>query len=183
MEMPDTRTPASVRPARRRRRGARSSRVTGIAILLPPALILFSLFVILLLTESGYSAFFDWNGYGTPENHVGLCNFEQLCGHGVFHTAIGKTVKIVAVLLFIQMPLALFLALLIYRKTPTNALFRLIYLLPYILAEVAAGLIRSFIFDGNYRVTASIARSMGQDSFFILADRDWAFVAVMAVMV
>ncbi|MDD9740612.1 sugar ABC transporter permease [Marinovum sp. SP66] len=183
MQMLDARSPASPRPARRIWRGAGSSRFTAIAILLPPALILFSLFVILPLTESGYYAFFDWNGYGTPQDYVGLRNFEQIAGHSVFHTAIGNTTKIVAISLFIQMPLALFLALLIYRKTPTNAVFRLIFFVPYILAEVAAGLIWSFVFDGNYGVTAAIARSFGQESFFILADRDWAFVAVMTVIV
>ena len=91
--------------------------------------------------------------------------------------AVGNTVKIVAISLLLQMPLALLLALLIYRKTPTNAIFRLIFFVPYILAEVAAGLIWSFVFDGNYGVTASIAQSFGIESFFILADRDWAFVA------
>ncbi|MDS9468722.1 sugar ABC transporter permease [Paracoccus sp. MBLB3053] len=168
------------RPLRKKGSGGR---LTAILLLLPPALILFSLFVILPLTESGYYAFFDWNGYGQPENFVGLRNFEQVVGHGVFHTALGNTAKIVIASLLIQMPLALFLALLIYRKTPTNSLFRLIFFVPYILAEVAAGLIWSFVFDGNYGVTASLAQSMGIENFFILADRDWAFVAVLTVVI
>ncbi|NDW06950.1 carbohydrate ABC transporter permease [Jiella pacifica] len=167
----------------RLRRGMRSGRLTAIALLLPPALILFTLFVILPLTESGYYAFFDWNGYGQPTDYVGLRNFEQMMGHSAFQTAAGNTLKIVAVSLFLQMPLALLLALMIYRRTPTNALFRLVFFVPYILAEVAAGLIWSFVFDGNYGVTASIAQSLGVDSFFILANRDWAFVAVMTVIV
>mgnify|MGYP003644556045 CR=1 FL=1 len=167
----------------RLRRGMRSGRFTAIALLLPPALILFTLFVILPLTESGYYAFFDWNGYGQPTDYVGLRNFEQMMGHSAFQTAVGNTVKLVAVSLLLQMPLALLLALMIYRRTPTNALFRLVFFVPYILAEVAAGLIWSFVFDGNYGVTASIARSLGVDSFFILANRDWAFVAVMTVVV
>ena len=45
MQMLDARSPASPRPARRIWRGAGSSRFAAIAILLPPALILFSLFV------------------------------------------------------------------------------------------------------------------------------------------
>lgn len=179
-------TTSSQRPlpwAERVRRGALSGRPLAILILLPPALILFSLFVILPLGQSGYYAFFDWNGYGTPTDFVGLRNFEQIAGHSIFHVAVGNTLKIVAVSLFVQMPLALLLALMIYRKTPTNAVFRLIFFLPYILAEVAAGLIWSFVFDGNYGITAAIAQSLGVDSFFILANRDWAFVAVLTVIV
>ena len=167
----------------RLRRSLGNGRVSAVLILLPPALILFTLFVILPLGESGYYSFFNWNGYGAPTDFVGLENYQRIAGHSIFHKAVGNTVKIVAVSLLIQMPLALVLALLIFRKTPTNAVFRLIFFLPYILAEVAAGLIWSFVFDGNYGVTASIAQSLGMESFFILADRDWAFVAVMTVIV
>lgn len=167
----------------RLRRSLSNGRVTAALILLPPALILFSLFVMLPLGESAYYSFFNWNGYGTPTEFVGLENFERIAGHSIFHTAVGNTLKIVAVSLLLQMPLALLLALLIYRKTPTNAVFRLIFFLPYILAEVAAGLIWSFVFDGNYGITASIAGFFGAESFFILADREWAFAAVMTVIV
>ncbi|WP_422075002.1 carbohydrate ABC transporter permease [Tranquillimonas rosea] len=167
----------------RLRRSLNNGRVTAALILLPPALILFTLFVMLPLGESVYYAFFNWNGYGTPTDYVGMENFQRIAGHSVFQKAVTNTLKIVVISLFLQMPLALLLALLIYRKTPTNALFRLIFFVPYILAEVAAGLIWSFVFDGNYGVTASIAQSMGLESFFILADRDWAFVAVMTVIV
>lgn len=167
----------------RLRRSLNNGRITAALILLPPALILFSLFVMLPLGESVYYSFFNWNGYGTPTEYVGLQNFERIAGHSVFHKAVGNTVRIVAVSLLLQMPLALLLALLIFRRTPANALFRLIFFVPYILAEVAAGLIWSFVFDGNYGVTASIARTFGLDSFFILADRSWAFVAVMTVVV
>ncbi|MCR9110823.1 MAG: sugar ABC transporter permease [Rhodobacteraceae bacterium] len=167
----------------RLRRSIGNGRVSAVLILLPPALILFTLFVILPLGESGYYSFFSWNGYGAPSDFVGLENYQRIAGHSIFHKAIGNTIKIVVISLVIQMPLAMVMALLIYRKTPSNALFRLIFFLPYILAEVAAGLIWSFVFDGNYGVSSSIARSLGVESFFILADRDWAFVAVMTVIV
>lgn len=173
------RMPVSVRM----RRAVTNGRVTAVLILLPPALILFTLFVMLPLGESAWYSFFNWNGYGAPSNYVGLENYERILKHSVFHIAVGNTVKIVAISLLIQMPLALLLALLIYKKTPTNAVFRLIFFLPYILAEVAAGLIWSFVFDGNYGVTASIAAGLGLENVFILSDPDWAFAAIMTVIV
>ena len=169
--------------AQRLRRSLSNGRFGAIILLLPPALILFSLFVMVPLGESGWYAFFDWNGYGKPVDMVGLQNFERLFQHSVFHQAIGNTVMLVAVSLLIQMPLALGLALLIYKKTPTNAAFRLIFFLPYILAEIAAGLIWGFIFDGNYGVSAGVTQAMGIEPYFLLGDRDWAFVAIMTVIV
>lgn len=179
-------TTAAVRrmPVSVRMRGAvTNGRVTAVLILLPPALILFTLFVMLPLGESAWYSFFNWNGYGAPDDYVGLQNYERILNHSVFHIAVGNTIKIVAISLLIQMPLAMLLALLIYKKTPTNAVFRLIFFLPYILAEVAAGLIWSFVFDGNYGVTASIAAGLGLENVFILSDPDWAFAAIMTVIV
>lgn len=173
------RMPVSVRM----RRAVTNGRVTAVLILLPPALILFTLFVMLPLGESAWYSFFNWNGYGAPDDYVGLQNYERILNHSVFHIAAGNTIKIVAISLLIQMPLAMLLALLIYKKTPTNAVFRLIFFLPYILAEVAAGLIWSFVFDGNYGVTASIAAGLGLENVFILSDPDWAFAAIMTVIV
>ncbi|ODT58467.1 MULTISPECIES: sugar ABC transporter permease [Paracoccus] len=175
----DRRMPASVRM----RRALTNGRVTAVLIMLPPALILFTVFVMLPLGESAWYSFFNWNGYGAPSNFVGLENYDRILNHSVFHIAVGNTVKIVVISLIVQMPLAMLLALLIYKKTPTNAVFRLIFFLPYILAEVAAGLIWSFIFDGNYGVTASIAGGLGMGNVFILSDPDWAFAAIMTVIV
>lgn len=175
----ERRLPASARW----RRAVSNGRVTAVLILLPPALILFTMFVTLPLGESAWYSLFNWNGYGTPSNFIGIGNYERILNHSVFHIAVGNTLKIVAISLLIQMPLALFLALLIYKKTPTNAVFRLVFFLPYILAEVAAGLIWSFVFDGNYGVTASIAQSLGLGNVFILSDPDLAFIAIMTVIV
>lgn len=180
-----TRADAERRPLSpaRWRRAVSNGRVSAVLILLPPALILFTMFVTLPLGESAWYSLFNWNGYGTPSNFVGIANYQRILNHSVFHIAVGNTLKIVAISLLVQMPLALFLALLIYKKTPANAVFRLVFFLPYILAEVAAGLIWSFVFDGNYGVTASIAQSFGLGNVFILSDPDLAFMAIMTVIV
>lgn len=91
--------------------------------------------------------------------------------------------KIILASILLQIPLALAMALLIYRKTPTNTLFRLIFLAPYILAEVASGLIWSFIFDGDYGISAQIASGLSIDPFYILADKRFAFLAIITVIV
>lgn len=176
-----TRTASGLR--QRLRCSVSSGRLTTVLILLPPALILFSLFVILPLVDAAYYSLFDWNGYGSPSDFVGAQNYQRLLQHSTFHTALWNTTQLIVVSLVVQLPLALGLALLIYRKTPTNALFRLVFFLPYILAEVAAGLIWSFVFDGDDGITAQLFQALGQEPVFILADRQWAFAAIMTVIV
>ena len=158
-------------------------RLVAIAILLPPALALFSLFVALPLFDAGYYALFKWDGYGTPTDFVGLSNFAQVLSSPIFWQAVRNTAIILAVSLFVQLPLALLLALLVYEKTPANTLFRLVFFLPYILAEIASGLIWSFVFDGNTGVAAAFFRAIGSEPVFILADKRLAMLAITIVVV
>lgn len=158
-------------------------KATAALIMLPPALILFTLFVIWPLLNAGYYSFFDWNGYGRPEQFVGVSNYERAFRHGIFWVSVKNTIIVLVVSLLIQMPIALALALAIYRKTPTNALFRLVFFLPFILAEVAAGLIWSFVFDGDTGLVADIMHALGSGQFFILSDRNYAFYAICIVVV
>ncbi len=173
-------TNSSVSEAPRRALGGKA---TAALIMLPPALILFSLFVIWPLANAAYYSFFDWNGYGTPKDFVGLRNYDRAFGHSIFWVSVKNTVIVLLVSLFIQMPLALALALAIYKNTPTNAVFRLIFFLPFILAEVAAGLIWSFVFDGNTGLVAGFTSAMGMAPIFVLSDRELAFYAICVVVV
>jgi raffinose/stachyose/melibiose transport system permease protein len=166
--------------ARKLRLGGPSSTVL---IMLPPALILFTLFVILPLIDAAYYSLYDWNGYGTPTDYVGTENFAKAANHSIFHRAILNTLIGLGVAILIQMPLALALAIAIYKNSWVNTVFRLVFFVPFILAEVATGLIWSFVFDGNTGLAAGLANIMGSEPFFVLASRDYAFYAIMAVVV
>ena len=61
--------------------------------------------------------------------------------------------------------------------------FRALFFLPFVLADVAAGIIWSFIYDGNYGLVASLGAALGFDPPFVLADRQWAIYAVLVVIV
>ncbi|ESX90838.1 sugar ABC transporter permease [Mesorhizobium sp. LSHC412B00] len=152
-------------------------------LMLPPALVLFTLFVASPLIDAAYYSLFKWDGYGVPTDFVGFDNFRQALGHAVFWQALRNTLVVLAVSIFIQLPIALGLALLVYEKTPANTLFRLIFFLPFILAEIASGLIWSFVFDGNTGIAAALFRALGMEPVFILADRHWAFAAITLVVV
>ncbi|WP_348632776.1 sugar ABC transporter permease [Rhizobium sp. NXC24] len=160
-----------------------SSQTRAVLLMLPPALILFTLFVALPLADAAYYSLFKWNGFGNPTEFVGFENFRQALGHDVFWQAVRNSLSVLGVSVVIQLPIALGLALLIYEKTTSNTLFRLIFFLPFILAEIASGLIWSFVFDGNTGVAAFIFNALGWPPFFILADRHWAFAAILLVIV
>src|ERR1700730_5406265 len=60
---------------RRLRDFGRSSEVKTGLLFLPPALLVFTLFVTWPVVEAAYYIFFNWNGYGSPSQMVGLVYF------------------------------------------------------------------------------------------------------------
>ena len=161
-------------------------RLSTLLLFIPPALMVFTLLVILPIAESGVYSFYRWNGFialSEGGRWVGWQNYQFILQDPVFHRAVWNTTKIVLISLLIQLPLAMMLALSIASKSSINSLFRLVYFLPFILADVVAGLIWRFIYDGNFGLVAAITQMFGLDPFYPLADRAWAFNAILVVVV
>src|SRR6516165_12636575 len=133
-------------------------------LFLPPALLLFTLFVTWPVVEAACYSFFNWNGYGAPSKWIALENFLRVWNDPIFHRSLFNNLLIVLVSAFIQIPLALTLALLISDKSRSSVIFRAIFFLPYILGEVVAGLIWRYIYDGNYGVVAVVYRWFGREA-------------------
>jgi raffinose/stachyose/melibiose transport system permease protein len=154
-----------------------------VLLFLPPALLLFTLFVILPMGEAIYYSFFKWNGFGRPEDFVGLKNYAFLIRHRAFNIALGNNLLIILVSLAVQLPLAMALAILLAERIRGAYTFRLIFFLPYVLAEIAAGLIWRFVYDGDYGLLATVAGWLDAGPVHLLADRELAIYGVLAVVV
>ncbi len=157
--------------------------LTVIILFLPPALFLFTLFVALPIGEAAWYSIYNWNGYGSPTQVVGWRNYELLFANNAFRIALTNNLLIILVSLAVQLPLAMGMALLLSERIPGTAIFRLIFFLPYILAEVAAGLIWRFVYDGDYGLFAKLAELLGLPAPYVLADPDTAMYAILAVSV
>lgn len=167
----------------RRRRRLRAGKWPVIALFLPPALMLFTLLVILPMGEAAWYSFYNWNGYGLPEKWVGLKNYELILKNGAFTTALRNNLLIIVVSLIVQLPLAMWLATMVTQRIRGALLFRLVFFLPYILADVAAGIIWRFVYDGDFGLVGGVARAIGAEPPFWLADRDVAMYAILGVIV
>jgi len=159
----------------------RSGFVTAL-ILLPPALVVFTLFVALPVGEAAWYSVFNWDGFGIPTRWIGVTNYVQLLGNSSFHRALINNLLIIVMSLGLQLPLALAMALLLSGRRIGTVTFRLIFFLPYILAEVAAGLIWRFMFDGNYGLVSGVSQFFGWGPYFLLTDTHWAFAGVLLVV-
>ncbi len=168
---------------RRLQEATGSGTLTTLLLFLPPALLIFTLFVTLPVLEAAFYSFFNWNGYGSPSRAVGLENFLRVWNDPIFHRSLLNNLWVVLVSAVVQVPLALSLALLISDKSRSSVVFRAIFFLPYILGEVVAGLIWRYMYDGNYGVVAVVCRWLGVEAPQVLATVGWAEAALLLVVV
>jgi len=147
-----------------RRKVTTDGQLGALLLFLPPALLLFTLFVVMPIGEAAWYSGFNWNGFGTPTRWIGFDNYRFVFDTRGFGIAFRNNLLIIAVSLVIQLPIALTLALLLADKFRGSVALRMLFFLPYVLAEVATGLIFSFIYDGNYGLLASIYRMFGAEA-------------------
>lgn len=177
----------SPKPKRRWGKAEQRRRFNAVLILLPPALLIFTIFVILPIFSAGVMSFYTYRGYGPLLDFNGINNyvwmFSKRTLNVFFEPALRNTALILAASLFVQLPLALVCALLIYRETFTNSIFRLIFFLPFVLSEVASGLIWVYMLDGRNGAFSPLFQELLGRPYFILDDKTWSFAAVLLVLV
>lgn len=157
--------------------------LAALLTLLLPAVLIFTVFVILPVFSAGYISLFKYKGYGPLTDFQGVTNyiwlFTKRTLNAFFEPALRNTALMLAASIFIQLPLALVCALLIYKESFVNSVFRLIFFLPFVLSEIATGLIWIYMLDGRNGVLAPFL----DRPYFILEDDTWAFTAVLLVLV
>jgi raffinose/stachyose/melibiose transport system permease protein len=157
--------------------------VGTILLFLPPALLLYTLFVILPIGESAWYSVFNWNGFGRPTHWIGLDNYRFVFESRAFGLALRNNLLIIVVSLLIQLPMALALAVALADRFRGAVAMRMLFFLPYVLAEIATGLIFSFVYDGNYGLLASIWRLFGAEAPHLLASTETSMLAILIVII
>jgi len=118
-----------------------------IALFLAPAIIFYVFFLVLPILQAIYVSFFSWKGFGAPTDFVGWDNYARILRDKVFIQGVTNALMIVVLSIGVQLPLALGLAIMVGRRLPGRAFFRVIFFLPYVLSEVMAAIIWLSMFN------------------------------------
>ena len=146
-----------------------------------PAIILFTLFIVVPIINAAGASFYNWNGLKAPtaDKFIGFTNFLQLLGNKTFQRALFNTGLLIAVSLFIQLPLGLAMAALVSGRRWGSIGFRMVFFLPFILAEIATGLIFHYIFDGDVGIISVVSQWFGGPPVALLADPNLAIIGIL----
>lgn len=130
--------PSGQVPRKRRRRWGMALEV---ALFTAPALILFAMFVVWPMLRAVELSVFRWKGFGPLVDFVGLRNYVSVLTDDVFLGALGHNLFIVVASIVIQLPVGIAIALLLNRRMRFQGVVRTLVFVPYVLAEVIAGVV------------------------------------------
>lgn len=129
---------------------------------LAPALILYVVFVIYPIGQGIRYSLYEWNGLAPLTDFVGLENFSEAFSDPTFRGAIAHNGIIVALTLLLQLPFALFLAVLLDQDLRGRSLMRLLFFAPYVLSEVVTAVVWRQIFRPDGLLDAGVSAVAGE---------------------
>jgi raffinose/stachyose/melibiose transport system permease protein len=154
-----------------------------IALFLAPALLVYALLVLVPIAQAAWYSLFDWNGLGPLTDFVGLENYQTALSDNVFRTAVWHNVLIVVLSLALQIPFALWLALMLNQRFRGRTVLRLLFFAPYVLSEVITGIVFKLVLYPNGMLDRTL-ETMGL-GFLVqewLADRSIVMYTMFAII-
>ena len=137
----------------------------NIILFLLPALVLFVGVLIAPIGLSTYYSFFDWNGIG-PKDFIGLSNYKELFTSDAigFTKALGNSLLMAALSVFIQLPISLWLALKLGKGIKGERGFLSIYFMPVLISTVVIGQLWRKIYNPEYGILNALLSALGLES-------------------
>ncbi len=153
-----------------------------ILLFLAPALIVYALYVIYpIITTFGYSLH-DWNGI-SDKVFIGLTNYSRLLSDEVFWISLKNNIWVVIASVFVQIPLGLLMALLLFAPIKGIRLFNGIYFIPFLMSTVAVGMLWGLMFDPINGTINQLINLLGFENVAWLSQKNTAIFSVLLVIV
>ncbi|NLE97880.1 MAG: sugar ABC transporter permease [Propionibacterium sp.] len=148
-------------PGGRSRRRRHRTMALEIILFTAPALILFAMFVVWPMLRAVEFSLYRWKGLGPMVDFVGLANYVSVLSNDVFLGAVGNNLIIVVASIAVQLPLGLAIALLLNQRIKGRGVLRTVVFVPYVLAEVIAGVVWYQLLQPRYGVFDSLMGAIG----------------------
>lgn len=147
-------------------------------LLLAPAVLLFSTFVLWPIASSVWLSLHDWDGVG-PARFVGLANYAELVTDDVFWTAILNNVWWLA--LYMLAPVfGLAVALFLNQTVMGIRFYKSLFFFPFVISQVVVGLVFSWFLNPQFGLLAAGLAAIGLPPVSLLDSERWATFAVIA---
>ncbi|MDR6550843.1 sugar ABC transporter permease [Paenibacillus qinlingensis] len=127
-----------------------------------PQILMFLAFTLYPIVMSYVYSFYRWNGVGELQHFVGFANFLETIKDTYFWNAFKNNFIFMGVMVAVQVPLALIIALILNASwLKGSAFYRAIYFLPVVTTTAVVGIVMRFIFGAYKGLVNEILISLG----------------------
>lgn len=152
-----------------------------------PAVILFTIFMIVPTINIFKMSLYKWGGYSPNKTFVGFDNFQKLAKDMKFLQSFENTVLLIIIVSIVTIAFALvFAAILTREKIVGQNFFRIVFYIPNILSVVIISAIFSAIFDsqnGLFNSILSIFKGKGSEPIYWLGDQKIVIFSIAIAMI
>ena len=147
------------------------------ALFIAPALLFFTVYVILPIFQSFYISFHEWDGLGEME-WVGIGHYINLLDDERFYTSLKN--NILWLMLFIlSIPAGLFIALFLNQTVTGIRLYKSLFFFPFVISQIVVGLIFSWFYNPNFGLVGDIFEFFGAAAPSILGDERYVTYGII----
>jgi raffinose/stachyose/melibiose transport system permease protein len=164
------------------RKVARNKNIITISLFIAPALIVYLLYVVYPILATFHYSFYEWDGT-TEKTFIGLGNYVELFHDGVFWTSLKNNTWVVLTSVFVQIPLGLIMALMLFAPIRGIRFFNSVYFMPFLMSTVAIGILWVLMFDPINGVINKLVNLLGFENVAWLSDEKTAMWSVLLVVV
>ncbi|PZE20085.1 sugar ABC transporter permease [Paenibacillus xerothermodurans] len=170
-----------VTPSRLRKKRQFDKALT-IALFISPALLVYLVYIIYPILGTLQYSLFEWTG-GPDKTFIGLQNYSQLFADTVFWQGLLNNVKVILTSVFLQIPLGLVMALILFAPIRGKRFFQTIYFMPFLMSTVAIGMLWVFMFDPLNGAVNRLINLFGFENVAWLSEEKTAMAAIIIVIV
>ena len=147
------------------------------ALFIAPALLFFTVYVILPIFQSFYISFHEWDGLGEME-WVGVGHYINLLDDERFYTSLKNNI-LWLVLFILSIPVGLFIALFLNQTVTGIRLYKSLFFFPFVISQIVVGLIFSWFYNPTFGLVGDIFEFFGAAAPSILGDERYVTYGII----
>ena len=120
------------------------------------------MFLVYPIVQGARYSLYDWNGFGDLTDFVGFANFTAAFEDDVFRGALAHNVIILVLTLLLQLPFALFLAVLLDQNLRGRTFMRVLFFAPFALSEVVTAVVWRQILRPDGLLDGAVSTATGE---------------------
>ncbi len=148
-------------------------------LFLLPAVLFFSVYVIIPIVQSFWISFHEWDGLG-EKVWVGTDNYERLLTNDrKFGVSFWNNIRWL-VLYLLAIPAGLFIALFLNQTVRGIRLYKSLFFFPFVISQVVVGLVFSWFYLPREGLLNAMLTFVGLDTINVLGDPSMATYGIIA---